>query len=224
MVDGPRARPAVSAVRARGALDALQGSQSENSSRAGHAAREVVIPMPSCEDLGTAHLSPCLDRVTLTYGQPDPAGTQKVPPRPGGRQQHLSAVWDMVLESRGVQGTLRISFPCFIVVMGGSILPKGQDMVGMFAYRLLSALAGAEEGGADWGGKDGDHGSSLWAQCGHGVGQAEAEVGGRGVACHARPCGEAAEGGGGGVGIIDVEGEDNDPPHPLEPAQCCQIS
>ena len=61
-----------------------------------------------------------------------------MPPGPDGRQRHLSAVWDMELESRGVQGTLRISFPCPIVVRGGSNLPAGQELVGMIAYRLVS--------------------------------------------------------------------------------------
>ena len=61
-----------------------------------------------------------------------------MPPGPDGRQQHLSAVWDMVLESRGMQGTFRISFPCPIVVRGGANLPAGQELVGMFAYRLVS--------------------------------------------------------------------------------------
>ena len=77
------------------------------------------------------------DRVTLAPRQPDPALTQKVPPGPHGRQRHLSAVWDMVLESPGVQGTLRISFPCPIVVTRGSILPGGQELPGLFAYRLV---------------------------------------------------------------------------------------
>ena len=44
----------------------------------------------------------------------------------------------MVLESGGVHGTLRISFPCPIVVTGGSNLPEGQELVGLFAYRLVS--------------------------------------------------------------------------------------
>ena len=61
-----------------------------------------------------------------------------MPPGPDGRQRHLSAVWDMVLESRGVQGTLCISVPRPIVVMGGSNLPEGQELVGLFAYRLVS--------------------------------------------------------------------------------------
>ena len=36
---------------------------------------------------------------------------------------------------------------------------------------------------------------------------------GRGMACHARPCGETAEDGG-GADVIDVEGEDDPPPPP----------
>ena len=137
MVDGPRARPAVGAVRARGALDVLQGAAARPAPVRGMR-REVVVPMPSREDLGTAHTEPPLDQVTLAPRQLDSARTQKVPPGPDGRQRHLCAVWDMVLESRGVQGTLRISFPCPIAVMGGSNLPEGQDMVGLFAYRLVS--------------------------------------------------------------------------------------
>ena len=61
-----------------------------------------------------------------------------MPPGPDGRQRHLSAVWDMELESRGVQGTLRVSFPCPIVLRGGGNVPAGQELVGMFAYRLVS--------------------------------------------------------------------------------------
>ena len=79
-----------------------------------------------------------MDRVTLAARQPDPAWTQKVPPGPDGLQRHLTAVWDTVLESRGVQGTFRISFPCPIVVTGGPNLPEGQELVGLFAYRLVS--------------------------------------------------------------------------------------
>ena len=37
-----------------------------------------------------------------------------------------------------MQAALRISFPCPIVVIGGSNLPEGQELVGMFAYRLVS--------------------------------------------------------------------------------------
>ena len=61
-----------------------------------------------------------------------------MPPGPERRQRHLTAVWHMVLESRGVQGTFRISFPCPIVVTGCPNLPEGQELVGLFAYRLVS--------------------------------------------------------------------------------------
>ena len=114
------------------------GTGSEASTAAGHVAREVVVPMPSRDEFGEAHTDPPLDRVTLAARQPDPAWTQQVPPGPDGRQRHLSAVWDMVLESWGVQGTFRISLPCPIVVRGGPNLPAGQELVGMFAYRLVS--------------------------------------------------------------------------------------
>ena len=77
--------------------------------------REVVVPMPSRDELGDAHTDPPLDRVILAARKPDPAWTQQVPPGPDGRQRHLSATWDMVSESWGVQGTFRISFPCPIV-------------------------------------------------------------------------------------------------------------
>ena len=119
-------------------------------------------------------------------------------PGPDGRQRHLGTAWDMVLESRGVQGTFRISFPCPIVVRGA-----GQPACGAGAGRHVClracewALAGADRGVADRGGGDGDHGWGLFSECAHGLGAAEAGVGGRGMACHARPCGEAAEDGGG---------------------------
>ena len=114
------------------------GGHSEANSGAGHAVREVVVPMPSREDLGTTHLDLLLVQVTLAPRQPDPAWTQRVASGPDGRQRHVSAVWDLALEARGVQGALRISFPCPIVVTGGSHLPEGQELVGMFAYRLVS--------------------------------------------------------------------------------------
>ena len=94
--------------------------------------------MPSRHDLGEAHTDPPLDRVTLAARQPDPAWTQQVPPGPDGRQRHLTAVWDVVLESRGVQGTFRFSFPCPIGVKGGPNMPEGQELVSLFAYRLVS--------------------------------------------------------------------------------------
>ena len=138
MVDGPRARPAVSALRARGALDALQGATARPAPVRGMPCGRWSSPCRPARTWAPPTSTPPLDRVTLAPRQPDPAWTQKVPPGPDGRQRHLSAVWDMALEARGVQGILRISFPCPIVVMGGSNLPEGQELVGMFAYRLVS--------------------------------------------------------------------------------------
>ena len=134
MVDGPRTRPAVGALRARGALDVLQGPAPRPTPVRGMARTR----WSSREYLGTAHTELPLDRVNLAPRQPNPAWTQQVQPRPDGRQRHLSAVWDMVSQSWGVQGTLRISFPCPIVVLGGSKLPEGQELVGLFAYGLVS--------------------------------------------------------------------------------------
>ena len=135
---GGRAPSEAGSVRSEGSQRSRRSGGSEASTARGHVAREVVVPQPSRDELGDAHNDPPLDQVTLAARQPDPAWTQQVPPGPDGRQRHLSAVWDMELESRGVQGTLRISFPCPIVVRGGSNLPAGQELVGMFAYRLVS--------------------------------------------------------------------------------------
>ena len=135
---GGRAPSEAGSVRSEGSQRCRRSGGSEASTARGHMAREVVVPQPSRDELGDAHNDPPLDRVTLAARQPDPAWTQQVPPGPDGRQRHLSAVWDMELESRGVQGTLRISFPCPIVLRGGSNLPAGQQLVGMFAYRLVS--------------------------------------------------------------------------------------
>ena len=135
---GGRAPSEAGSVRSEGSQRSRRSGGSEASTATGHVAREVVVPQPSRDELGDAHNDPPLDRVTLAARQPDPAWTQQVPPGPDGRQRHLSAVWDMVLESGGVQGTLRISFPCPIVVRGGANLPAGQELVGMFAYRLKS--------------------------------------------------------------------------------------
>ena len=184
-------------MRSQGSRRSGRSGNSEASTATGHVAG-VVVPMPFGDELGDAHTDPPLDRVTLAARQPDPAWTQQVLPGPDGRQWHLSAVCDMVLESWGVQGTFRISFPCPIVVRGGANLPAGQELVGMFAYWLVSGHWRVQTRGvADRGGGDGDHGWGFWAECGHGLGTAEARVGGRGMACHARPCGEAAEDGGG---------------------------
>ena len=184
-------------MRSEGSRRSGRSGGSEASTATGHLAREVVVRMPSCDELGDAHTDPPLDRVTLAARQPDPAWTQQVPPGPDGRQRRLSTTWDMVLESRGVQGTFRISFPCPIVVRGGGgNLPAGQDAGGHVCLPACEwALAGADRDVADRGGGDGEHGWGLLSECAHGFGAAEAGVGGRGMACHARPCGEAAEDG-----------------------------
>ena len=135
---GGRAPSEAGSVRSEGSQRSRRSAGSEASTARGHVAREVVVPQASRDELDDAHNDPPLDRVTLAARQPDPAWTQQVPPGPDGRQRHPSAVWDMVLESRGLQGTLRISFPCPIVVRGGTNLPAGQELVGMFAYRLVS--------------------------------------------------------------------------------------
>ena len=135
---GGRAPSVSGSVRSEGSQRSRRSGGSEASTAMGHMAREVVVPQPSRDELGEANTDPPLDRVTLAARQPDPAWTQQVPPGPDGRQRHLRAVWDMELESPWVQGTLRISFPCPIVLRGGSNLPAGQELVGMFAYRLVS--------------------------------------------------------------------------------------
>ena len=98
----------------------------------------MIVPMPSREDLATAHVDRPLARVTRAARQPDPAWTQRVAPGPDGRQRHLSAVGDLALAALGVQAHLRISFPFPLVIQGGSNLPDGQVLLGMFAYRLVS--------------------------------------------------------------------------------------
>ena len=170
---------------------------SEASTARGHVAREVVVPQPSRDELGDAHNDPSLDRVTLAARQPDPAWTQQVTPWPGGRQRHLSAVWDMVLESRGVQHLPHL-LPLPHCGPGGGQPACGAEAGGHVCLPACEwALAGADGGGADWGGGDGDDSWGFWAECAHGLGAAEGGVGGRGMACHAHPCGVAAEDGGG---------------------------
>ena len=196
---GGRAPSEAGSVCSEGSQRSRRSGGSEASTARGHVAREVVVPQPSRDELGDAHNDPPLDRVTLAARQPDPAWTQQVPSGPDGRQRHLSAVWDMELESRGVQGSLRISFPCPIVLRGGVQPACGARAGGHVCLPACEwALAGADGGVADRGGGDGDDGWDLWAECAHGLGAAEAGVGAHGMACHARPCGEAAEDGGGG--------------------------
>ena len=84
------------------------GGRSQASSGAGRgqaAGWEVIVPMPSRKDLGTAHVDPRLARVTLAARQPDPAWTQRVALGPEGGRRHLSAVWDLALWARGCRPT-----------------------------------------------------------------------------------------------------------------------
>ena len=95
--------------------------------------------MPLREDLGTARLDPPLARVTLAARQLEPAWQHKVAPGPDGQQRHLPAMWELAVEAQGVQADLRIPFPRPLVIRGGgSNLPKGWDLVGMFACQLVS--------------------------------------------------------------------------------------
>ena len=169
--------------------------------------------MPSRRDLGTAHTEPPLDRVTLAPRQPDPAWTQKVPPGPDGRQRHLSAVWYMVLESRGVQGTLRISFPCPIVVMGGSNLPEGQELVGLFACRLVSGHWRVQLGVARIG-KEGTGTTAGVFGLNVVTGREKRRPEWVDVAWLAMRVHVGRQRKAGGANVFDVEGEDDAPPTP----------
>ena len=95
-------REAVRAVRARRALEVLQGPARRPAAVRGMHRARCSSPCRPATTWARPTTSPPLDRVTLAPTQPDPAWTQKVPPRPDGGQRHLSAVWDMVLESRGL--------------------------------------------------------------------------------------------------------------------------
>ena len=111
-----------------------------------------------------------------------------------------------------MQGTLRFSFPCPIVVMGGSNLPEGQELVGMFAYRLVSghwrvqtgeARIG-EEGTVTTGGVLGLNVVTGWDKR-----RPEwVDVARLAMRVHVgRQCK-------GGVDVIDAEGEEDAPPAP----------
>ena len=216
MVDGPRARPAVGVVRARGALDALQGGTARPAPVRGMRRGRWSSPCRPARTWAPHTPSPPLDRVTLAPRQPDPAWTQKVPPGPDGRQRHISAVWDMVLESRGGQGTLGISFPCPIVVMRGSNLPEGQELVGLFAYKLVSGHWRVQTGVA----RIGEEGTvstavvfGLNVVTGWEKRRPEwVDVAWLAMRLHVGRQQKT----GGGVEVIDIKGED-DPPHPLGP-------
>ena len=135
-----------------------------------------------------------------------------MPPGPHRRQPYLSALGDIALEARGVQGTLRISFPCPIVVMGGFNLPEGQELVGRFAYGLVSGYWRVRTGVA----RIGEEGTVttvgvLGLKVITGWQQRKAEwvdVAWLGMRVHV---GRQQTG---GFDVIDVEGEDDAPPSP----------
>ena len=136
-----------------------------------------------------------------------------MPPGPDGQQRHLSAVWDMVLQSRGVQGTLRISFHCPIVVLGVSDLPEGQEMVGLFTHRLVSGHWPVQTGVA----RIGEEGAVTTA----GVFGLKVVTGCDkrrpewvDVAWLAMRVHEGGQRKMGGADVIDVEGKDEPPPTP----------
>ena len=111
-----------------------------------------------------------------------------------------------------MQAALRISFPCPLVVAGGSNLPEGQEPVGMFAYRLVSrhrrlqtVLSGiGEEGTVTTAGVVGLNVVTGWEQR-----RPEwVEVAWLPMRVHV---GRQRKG---GVDVIDVEGEEDPPPPP----------
>ena len=98
----------------------------------------MIVPFPSREDLDNAHLGP--------LSGPGHSGHQAAGSclsAKGGWHRHLSAAWDLAVEAQGVQASLCISFRCPHVIQAGSNLPEGLEMVGTFAYGLLS--------GHEWG-------------------------------------------------------------------------
>ena len=110
-----------------------------------------------------------------------------------------------------MQGTLRISFPCPIVVMGGSNLPEGQELVGLFAYRLVSGHWRVQMGLA----RIGEEGTVTTA----GVFGLNVVTGWDkrrpewvDVACLAMRVRVGRQQKMGGADVIDVEGEDDPPP------------
>ena len=196
---GGRAPSEAGSVRSEGSQRSRRSGGSEASTARGHMVREVVVPQPSRDELGDAHNDP--------------------PPGPGhpGRQAAGSGLdtagaaragWAAAAPQCRVGHAVGVAggaghpphlLPLPHCAPGGVQPACGAGAGGHVCLPACEwALAGADGGVADRGGGDGDDGWDLWAECAHGLGAAEAGVGGRGMACHARPCGEAAEDGGGG--------------------------
>ena len=122
-----RAPSEAGSVRSEGSQRSRRSGGSEASTARGHVAREVVVPQPSRDELGDAHNNPPLDRVTLAARQPDLAWTQQVPPGPDGRQRHLSAVWDVELESPGCRAPSASPSPAPLWSGGGPTCLRGRS-------------------------------------------------------------------------------------------------
>ena len=188
-------------------------SEASSGAELGPAARrEVIVPMPSREDLGTAHLGPPLARVTLAARRLDPAWTQRVTPGPDRRQRHLCAVWDMAVEAQGVQVDLRISCPCPLVIRWGLNLPHWHELVGVFAYRLVSGHWRVQMGMA-WIGEKGTVTTAGIVNLSPVTGWEKRKPEWVDVAWLAMRVhvGRQRKG---GLDVIDVEGEEEPPPRP----------
>ena len=122
------------------------GERSEASSGGGlgrGAGCQVFIPMPSPEDVGTAHLDPPLPLAR----HPQVALWQRVAPGPDGRQKHLFAVWEVAVEAHGMQADLRIPFPCPLVVKGeGPTCPRGQCWWACLPIGWRAGIGGCRRG------------------------------------------------------------------------------
>ena len=95
--EAPSDRSNFSEQSNRSAGDCSEASAGQG--RGGGAGHEVVIPMPSREDLGTAHLDPALAPVALAARQPEPTWRQKLALGPNGWQKHPFAVWEQAMEA-----------------------------------------------------------------------------------------------------------------------------
>ena len=89
-----------------------------------------------------------------------------------------------------MHANLHIPFPCPFVIKGSSNLPEGQTVVGMFAYWLVSGHWQVQTGVTGIGEEETVTAAMVSVGRGRGVGATEGGAGGRGMACHARPCGE----------------------------------
>ena len=115
---------------------------------------------------------------------------------------------------QGVQADLRISFPSPLVIRGGSNLPDGQELVGMFAYWLVSGHWRVQTGVAGIGeeGMVTTAGIMSLAAVVRGWEKRRAEW--MDVAWLAMRVHVGRMRSKGGVDVIDIEGEEDAPPTP----------